>query len=42
MTTVAQGKLQPAIDKIVNLEGLSETLVKMENRDLMGKIVLVP
>jgi NADPH2:quinone reductase len=39
---VAQGKLQPIIDKVVDLEGLSEALVKMENRDLIGKIIVVP
>jgi NADPH:quinone reductase len=39
---VAQGKLQPTIDEIVDLEGLSRALVKMENREVTGKIVLVP
>jgi NADPH:quinone reductase len=39
---VAQGKLQPTIDEIVNLEGVSEALIKMQNRDLMGKIIVVP
>jgi NADPH:quinone reductase len=39
---VAQGKLQPTIDELVDLEGLSRALVKMENRAVTGKIVLVP
>jgi NADPH:quinone reductase len=39
---VAQGKLQPTIDEIVDLEGVSRALVKMENREVTGKIVLVP
>jgi NADPH:quinone reductase len=39
---VAQGELQPAIDDVVNLEGVSEALVRIENRDLMGKIIVVP
>lgn len=39
---VAQGKIQPTIDEIVNLEGLSDALIKMENRDLLGKIIVVP
>jgi len=39
---VAGGKLQPIIDEIVDLEGVSGALVKMENRGLMGKIIVVP
>ncbi|RCJ38371.1 Zn-dependent oxidoreductase, NADPH:quinone reductase [Nostoc minutum NIES-26] len=39
---VAQGKLQPTIDEIVGLEGVSGALLRMENRDLMGKIIVVP
>ena len=39
---VAQGKLQPTIDELVDLEGLSRALVKIENRAVTGKIVLVP
>jgi NADPH:quinone reductase len=39
---VAQGKLQPAIDDVVDLEGVSEALIRIENRDLMGKIIVVP
>ncbi len=39
---VAQGKIQPTIDEIVDLEGVSEALIKMQNRDLIGKIIVVP
>jgi NADPH2:quinone reductase len=39
---VAEGKLQPIIDEVVDLERLSEALIRMENRDLMGKIIVVP
>ena len=39
---VAQGKLQPIIDDVVYLNRLSEALIRMENRDLMGKIIVVP
>ncbi len=35
------GKLQPTIDEVIDLEGLSDALVRMEKRDLMGKIVVV-
>ncbi|MGK7918544.1 MAG: zinc-binding dehydrogenase, partial [Trichodesmium sp.] len=37
-----QGKLQSTIEQIVSLEGVSEALTKMEQRSLMGKIVVVP
>ncbi|MDJ0674735.1 MAG: zinc-binding dehydrogenase [Calothrix sp. MO_167.B42] len=39
---VAEGKLQPIIDEVVDLQGVSGALVKMENRGLMGKIIVVP
>ncbi|WP_341529825.1 zinc-binding dehydrogenase [Nostoc sp. UHCC 0302] len=39
---VAQGKLQPTIDEIVGLKGVSGALRRMENRDLIGKIIVVP
>jgi NADPH:quinone reductase len=42
LPAVAQGKLQPTIDEIVDLAGVSRALVKMENREVTGKIVLVP
>lgn len=39
---VAQGKIQPTIDEIVDLQGVSGALIKIQNRDLMGKIIVVP
>ena len=39
---VAQGKLQPAIDDVVGLEGVAGALLRMEKRGIMGKIVVVP
>lgn len=39
---VAEGKLQPIIDEVVDLEGVSGALVKMENRGLMGKMIVIP
>lgn len=39
---VAEGKLQPVIDEVVNLEGVSGALIRMENRVLTGKIIVVP
>jgi NADPH:quinone reductase len=39
---IAEGKLQPIIDEVVDLERLSEALIRIENRDLMGKIIVVP
>ena len=42
LPAVVEGKLQPAIDQVVDLEGVSEALVRMEKRRLMGKLVVVP
>ncbi len=39
---VAEGKLQPAIDEAIALEGVAEALMRMEKRGIMGKIVVVP
>ena len=39
---VAQGKIQPTIDEIVDLQGVSGALNRMKNRDLIGKIIVVP
>jgi NADPH:quinone reductase len=39
---VAEGKIQPTIDEVIDLERLSEALIRMENRDLIGKIIVVP
>ena len=41
LPAVAEGKLRPAIDQTVDLEGVSEALVRMEKRRLRGKIVVV-
>ncbi len=37
-----QGKLQSTIEQVVGLEGVSEALSRIEQRRLMGKIVVVP
>lgn len=37
-----QGKLQSTIEQVVGLEGVSKALTKMEQRSLMGKIIVVP
>ena len=42
LPTAAEGKLQPTIDQVVDLAGVSEALVRMEERRLMGKIVVIP
>ncbi len=39
---VAEGKLQPAIDQVVGLEGVASALRRIEQRGVMGKIVVVP
>lgn len=42
LPAVVEGKLQPIIDRVVNLEGISEALIEMKNRNLTGKILVVP
>ena len=42
LPAVAEGKLQPAIDQTVDLAGVSNALVRIEQHSLMGKIVVVP
>ena len=42
LPAVAEGKIQPAIDRVVGLEGVAEALLRMEQRAIMGKIVVVP
>lgn len=42
LPAVAEGKIQPAIDQMVGLEGVAEALLKIEQRGVMGKIVVVP
>ena len=42
LPAVAEGKIQPAIDQLVGLEGVAEALLRIEQRGVMGKIVVVP
>lgn len=42
MPAFVDGKLQPTIEQVVGLEGVSAALTKMEQRRLMGKIIVVP
>ncbi len=42
LPAVAEGKIQPAIDQVVGLEGVAEALLRIEQRGIMGKIVVVP
>ncbi|NES25301.1 MAG: NADPH:quinone oxidoreductase family protein [Symploca sp. SIO3E6] len=39
---VAEGKLQPVIDEVIGLAEVSEALLRMEKRGIVGKIVVVP
>lgn len=39
---VAEGKIQPAIDDVVGLEGVAKALLRLEQRGVMGKIIVVP
>ncbi|NEP14973.1 MAG: NADPH:quinone oxidoreductase family protein [Symploca sp. SIO2C1] len=39
---VAEGKLQPVINEVVGLAEVSEALLRMEKRGILGKIVVVP
>ncbi|MGD1808527.1 quinone oxidoreductase family protein [Dapis sp. BLCC M126] len=42
MPAFVQGKLQSTIEQVVGLEGVSAALTRIEQRSLMGKIVVVP
>ena len=42
LPAVAEGKIKPAIDQVVDLEGVGEALLRIEQRGIMGKIVVVP
>ncbi len=42
LPAVAEGKIKPAIDRVVGLEGVAEALLQIEQRAVMGKIVVVP
>ena len=39
---VAEGKLDPPIDKVVDLEGVAEALLQIKKRSIMGKVIVVP
>ncbi len=42
LPAVAEGKIKPAIDRVVSLEDVAEALLLIEKRGVMGKIVVVP
>ncbi len=42
MPAFVSGKLQSTIEQVVGMEGVSEALTRIEQRRLMGKIVVVP
>ena len=42
LPAVEDGKIQPAIDRVIGLEGVGEALLLMEQRSIVGKIVVVP
>ncbi|MGK7894824.1 MAG: zinc-binding alcohol dehydrogenase family protein [Xenococcus sp. (in: cyanobacteria)] len=42
LPAVAEGKIKPAIDRVVSLEDVTEALLLIEKRGVMGKIVVVP
>ena len=42
LPAVADGKLRPTIDRVVDLDGVSDALAQMEKRCLKGKVVVVP
>ena len=39
---VTEGKIQPAINEVIALEGVADALMRLEQRRVMGKIVVVP
>lgn len=41
LPAVAEGKIQPAIDRVVSLEDVASSLLLIEKRGVMGKIVVV-
>ena len=41
LPAVAKGKIQPAIDRVVSLEDVASSLLLIEKRGVMGKIVVV-
>ena len=41
LPAVAEGKIQPAIDRIVDLKGVAEALMLIEERGVTGKVVVI-
>ena len=39
---VASGGIKPVIDQVVPLEGAVEALGRIENREVIGKIIVTP
>ena len=42
LPAAAEGKLRPTIDEVIDLDGVSDALVRIEERSLRGKIVVLP
>jgi len=42
LPAVAEGKIQPAIDQVVDLEGVAQALLTIEQRGVLGKIIVTP
>ncbi len=42
LPAVAEGKIKPTIDDVVGLDGVAEALLRLEQRGVMGKIIVVP
>ncbi|MGK7908974.1 MAG: zinc-binding alcohol dehydrogenase family protein [Synechococcus sp.] len=42
LPAAAEGKLRPTIDEVIDLDGVSDALVRIEKRGLRGKIVVLP
>ena len=42
MDMIAAKKIKPVIDEVVPLEGAAAALAKIENREVIGKIIVTP
>nr|TFG52121.1 MAG: zinc-binding dehydrogenase [Hyphomicrobiales bacterium] len=42
MKMIAAGEVKPVIDQVVPLEGAAAALARIENREVIGKIIVVP
>jgi alcohol dehydrogenase len=42
MKLIAEGKMQPVIDKVLPLEGAREGLRLIQDREVIGKVVVAP